>query len=159
MRQKIVSFVFMPIAILVALGFSFYYGSTATVKLYYYSPTKDVDEAGNILCSEKGLQPVDRVVPVAQDRVEDVIKLLMQGQLTEVEKESGLTTQFPLPGLALTDVRLGNGVLTLIFDDPQNKSSGGSCRAAVLWKQIEATAKQFSEVQSVRFEPEWIFQP
>lgn len=40
-----------------------------------------------------------------------------------------------------------------------NKTNGGSCRAGILWFQIEATAKQFSEVKQVRFLPEELFQP
>jgi hypothetical protein len=54
---------------------------------------------------------------------------------------------------------LKNGVLTLEFEDAQNKAVGGACRVGVLWFQIEATAKQFPEVKEVRFLPKEIFQP
>ncbi|MCR4325346.1 MAG: hypothetical protein NUV59_00885, partial [Patescibacteria group bacterium] len=63
-------------------------------------------------------------------------------------------------GLNLVSAKLGEGgVLTLTFDDPQSLTSGGSCRAGILWFQIEATALQFPEVKQARFAPEELFQP
>ncbi|MGC8651262.1 MAG: hypothetical protein ACP5RX_01445 [Minisyncoccia bacterium] len=52
-----------------------------------------------------------------------------------------------------------NGTLILKFNDSLNKTSGGSCRVGILWFQIEATAKQFSEVKKVEFLPEELLQP
>lgn len=132
---------------------------TRNIKLYYYAPEIDKDSAGNVMCSRQGLVSVSRQVPVADAPIQDAINLLIKGQLTEKEKNTGLATEFPLPGLALKGANLEDGVLTLEFDDPQNKTGGGSCRAAVLWFQIEATAKQFAGVGEVRFIPETLFQP
>ncbi|MEM1974244.1 MAG: hypothetical protein QXN68_05600, partial [Thermoplasmata archaeon] len=64
-----------------------------------------------------------------------------------------------LEGFKLVKSELKNGVLTLTFDDPYFKSSGGACRSRILWLQIEYTAKQFSEVKEVKFFPEELFQP
>jgi hypothetical protein len=50
-------------------------------------------------------------------------------------------------------------VLTLEFNDPENKTSGGSCRSGILWAQIKKTAEQFDDVEEVRFQPEELFQP
>ena len=119
---------------------------TRTVSLYYYNQELDQDESGNILCSRKGLVPVERKIPITQTPIQDTIKLL----LSEVADLEGVT----LKGALLKD-----GFLTLEFDDPNNKTVGGACRVGILWFQIEATAKQFSEVQQVRFLPEEIFQP
>lgn len=129
-----------------------------TVQLFYYNPEMDKDSTGNILCSRDGLQSVEREVSGIIS-IEDVLRLLLKGELTETEKTQGLTTEYPLSGFELKNSTLENGVLTLTFSDPENKTVGGSCRVGILWFQIEATAKQFPEVSSVRFLPEELFQP
>jgi hypothetical protein len=130
-----------------------------SVKLYYYNSSKDQDVSGNIMCSRDGLEFVERNIPITQTPIQDTIELLLKGELTSLEKDQGIGTEYPLPGLELTGASLNDGVLALSFSDPQNKTGGGSCRAGILWFQIEATAKQFPEVSSVRFLPEELFQP
>ena len=130
-----------------------------TVTLYYYNANNDKDASGNIMCSSQGLVGVVRRFPISTTPIQDAIKLLLQGQLTAVEKSQGISTEYPLPGVSLKSANLKDGVLTLEFSDPQNKTGGGSCRVGILWKQIESTAKQFPEVKSVRFIPEELFQP
>ncbi|MDD5503052.1 MAG: Gmad2 immunoglobulin-like domain-containing protein [Candidatus Thermoplasmatota archaeon] len=132
---------------------------TRTVKLYYYNQAKDQDATGNVMCTSKGLVAVDRQIPSTITPIKDTINLLLQGNLTSTEKAQGISTEYPLPGLTLKSAALSNGTLTLEFSDPQNKTSGGSCRAGILWYQIEATAKQFSGVTTVKFKPETLFQP
>jgi spore germination protein GerM len=78
---------------------------------------------------------------------------------TTAEQSQFPDTEFPLTGVTLTSASLSNGILTLTFNDPQNRTSGGSCRVSVLRAQIEATAKQFGGVNSVRFMPANLFQP
>lgn len=129
------------------------------VLLYFYNPDTDKDETGNILCSRQGLAAVSRRIQFTNTPVQDSIKLLLEGKLSEGERKAGITTEFPLPGVELKSANLKNGILSLEFNDLQNKTSGGSCRAAILWYQIEATAKQFPEVKEVRFLPETLFQP
>jgi len=130
-----------------------------TVDLYYYNPGLDQDESGNILCSRKGIVPVQRKIPVSQTPIQDTIKFLLKGELTSYEQAQGIDTEYPLEGLSLEGASLNDGVLTLQFNDPINKTGGGSCRVGILWFQIEATAKQFAGVESVRFLPEELFQP
>lgn len=130
-----------------------------TVKLYYYDESRDKDLNGNILCSSKGLVEVSRKVPISLTPIQDAVKLLIKGELLTLEKAKGLETEFPLPGLSLNGASLKNGVLTLSWNDPENKTSGGSCRVGVLFAQIEATVKQFPEVKSVKMEPTATFQP
>jgi len=132
---------------------------TKTIKLYYYNYELDKDEWGNIACSRNGLVPVERKIPITKTPIQDTIKLLLSGELTNEERAQGIDTEYPLEGLSLKGASLKDGVLTLEFDDPKNKTVGGSCRVGILWFQIEATAKQFSEVQQVRFLPGEIFQP
>ncbi len=130
-----------------------------SVKLYYYNYDLDKDETGNAQCSREGLTAVERKIPLAGNLIKNTIELLLKGDLTGEEKAQGIATEYPLPGFSLKNTSLENGVLTLTFNDLNNKSGGGSCRVGVLWFQIEATAKQFSGVQEVRFWPEEIFQP
>ena len=135
--------------------------SSKTVKLYYYNPEKDKDESGNIQCSRDGLVAVEREIPITKTPIQDAIKLLLKGQenLTEMEKALGITTEYPLEDFSLKGASLKDGILTLEFEDPNYKTGGGSCRVGILWFQIEATAKQFPEVQQVKFLPEELFQP
>jgi hypothetical protein len=130
-----------------------------TVKLYYYNYSLDKDASGNTLCSRQGLVAAERQVLVTTTPIQDTIRLLITGRLTNAEKSQGITTEYPLQGFSLKGASLNNGVLTLEFQDLNNKTGGGSCRVGILWFQIEATAKQFPEVQSVRFIPEELFQP
>lgn len=129
------------------------------IKLYYYSPELDKDASGNILCSKQGLISVKRQIPLTQTPIQDAIKLLIQGKLTQQEIAQGITTEYPLENFSLKGASLKDGVLTLEFNDPRNKSVGGACRTGILWFQIEATAKQFPEVREVKFLPESLFQP
>lgn len=132
---------------------------TRTVKLYYYNAELDKDESGNIACSRKGLVAVERKIPITQTPIQDAIKLLLLGQLTAEERAQGISTEYPLEGFSLKGAALSDGFLKLEFNDPNNKTNGGSCRVGILWFQIEATAKQFLEVQKVVFTPEELFQP
>jgi hypothetical protein len=133
--------------------------ASQTVNLYYYNPQNDKDESGNILCSRQGLVSVKREVGASGNIIEETLNLLLEGGLTQEEKTSGITTEYPLDGFSMKSAVLQGGVLTLTFDDPNYKSSGGACRAGILWFQIEETAKQFPGVSQVRFLPEELFQP
>ena len=132
---------------------------TRQISLYYYNPENDKDESGNIMCSPAGLVAVEREVAVTQTPIQDAVNLLIKGELTDEEIAAGITTEFPLAGLELKGANLADGVLTLEFADPQNKTGGGSCRVGILRAQIEATAKQFEGVGDARFIPEELFQP
>lgn len=136
--------------------------NTRKVLLYYYKPEKDKDNKGNIKCSKDGLIAIEREIPITQNPIQDTIKLLIKGKenLTEADISQGITTEYPLEGFSLTEVNLKNdSTLILKFNDYFNKTSGGACRTAILWFQIEATAKQYPEVKNVQFLPNWLFQP
>ncbi|MGB9598656.1 MAG: GerMN domain-containing protein [Minisyncoccales bacterium] len=132
------------------------------IKLYYYNPELDKDEEGNIKCSSNGLVAIEKKIPISAKIIEDTINLLLKGKenLSEEEIQRGITTEYPLADFSLSQIHLGeNGILTLKFNDPQKKSSGGACRVRILWFQIEETAKQFPQVKKVQFLPEDLFQP
>ena len=132
------------------------------VFLYYYNPENDRDETGNTKCSRDGLVVIEREIPVTKTPIQDTINLLLKGKenLTENDIAKGITTEYPLDDFKLKSTNLKpDGTLILEFEDPLNKTGGGSCRVGILWFQIEATAKQFSGVQKVQFLPEESFQP
>lgn len=129
-----------------------------SVSLYFYDSNKDKDASGNILCSRQGLVEVKRTIPNTVTPLKDSINLLLAGP-TAQEKSRGITSEFPLQGVKLTNAEIKNGTATLTFEDPNFKTSGGSCRAGVLWFQIEKTALQFPSVKEVKFMPEELFQP
>jgi hypothetical protein len=134
---------------------------TKKVLLYYYNPEKDKDKNGNVKCSKEGLVAIEREIPLSKTPIQDTINLFLKGKenLTQTEINQGITTEYPLAGFSLKEASLKNGVLTLKFEDSQNKTIGGACRVGILWFQIEATAKQFPEVKEVHFLPEELFQP
>lgn len=132
---------------------------TRQINLYYYNPAEDMDETGNIACSEQGLVAVNREIPLTGTPIQDTIKLLINGELTDTEKSAGLTTEYPLPSFELLGANLESGQLTLTFADPESQTSGGSCRVSILRNQIINTALQFDEVDEVIIEPEELFQP
>jgi len=132
---------------------------TQNISLYFYNEKKDKEIADYVSCSAEAVLPVERKVFLSQTPIQDTIKLLLQGNLTEEEKIFGFSTEFPLIGLELIGVNLKDGLLTLEFNDLYNKTIGGSCRVNLLWNQIVKTAKQFPEVKEVKFLPEDIFQP
>lgn len=132
--------------------------NTNSVKLFFYNPKID-QGVGGVQCTSKGLVGVSRTMPKTDTPLKDSIRLLLRGDLTDEEKSYGLTTEFPLPGVSLVSANIRDGVATLEFLDPQYKTGGGSCRVAILWAQIKATAQQFPSVKEVRFVPEELFQP
>lgn len=133
--------------------------ATQNISLYFYNEKKDREIADYIPCSAEAVLPVERKVFLSSTPIQDTIKLLLQGNLTEEEKNLGFSTEFPLIGLELLGANLKDGILTLEFNDLYNKTVGGSCRTSLLWNQIVKTAKQFPEVKEVKFLPEDIFQP
>lgn len=132
---------------------------TAKVKLFYYNQIRDKEIAEYIPCSPDAVLPVEREIAATKTPIQDAVKLLLEGKLTNAEKAAGFATEFPLEGLRLIGASRKEGVLTLGFDDPLNKTSGGSCRVRLLWAQIQKTAKQFPGAEETRFIPEWLFQP
>jgi len=130
------------------------------IYLYYYNPQKDTDKEGNILCSRGGLVSVTRILPAsASEQWEAAVQLLLEGDIYPIEREAGMTTEFPLEGLSLQEAGLENGALVLSFKDLQGKTTGGACRTSVLRFQIEETVLQFPDVHEVLFYPEDVFQP
>jgi len=132
---------------------------TRSVKLYYYDPDKDTNDSGQILCSKQGLVPVEREIPITVSPMQDTLGLLLQGKLTDEERREGIATEFPLRGFILRGVVIDDGLLILMFADPENRTNGGACRVNVLKAQIEETAKQFFDAKEIKYKPDTLFQP
>lgn len=132
---------------------------TMEVTLYAYDAGRDTDASGNILCSTAGIVPVTRTIPQTPAPLGATLELLFEGSLTSEERARGLTTEFPLAGVSIERVTVEDGTATISINDPQNSTSGGSCRTGILSMQITRTATQFPTVTDVRFEPEEVFQP
>jgi hypothetical protein len=115
------------------------------IKIYNYDESKDKDQNGNILCSAAGLVAVDKEIVRTNTPIQDAVRT----QLSTMN----------LDGVELTGANLTAGALTLAFKDPNNKTSGGSCRVSILRAQIEASAKQFGGVSQVKYSPAEVFQP
>ncbi|MFH1430119.1 MAG: Gmad2 immunoglobulin-like domain-containing protein [Candidatus Uhrbacteria bacterium] len=130
-----------------------------SVSLSFYNPDEDLSPAAGLLCSAQGLVVVGREIPVTRTPIQDTVRLLLRGEITEEERAAGVTTEFPLEGVTLEGVSVADGVLSLEFNDPNGLTSGGACRSGVLWAQVEATARQFDGIVSVQHIPEDIFQP
>ena len=132
---------------------------TQPVTIYVYDARLDTDASGNVLCSEKGVVPVPRSIPKTETPLRAAIELLLSDPLTEDERARGLTSEFPLQGVRLDDVAISGGTATIVLRDPDHKLSGGSCRVGVMRAQLAATAKEFKDVEEVRFAPEGVLEP
>lgn len=170
MNRQLAASIAVALALLLGIGLFKSYGNiraeqpsageTASVLLYYYDTAKDWDPVMGAKCERSSVAPVGRRIAVSDTMILDTLRLLLIGDLKPEEKERGLATEMPLYGVELLNATLDtSGMLTLVFADPEGKLIGGSCRTAILWGQIEATAKQFPGVKEVRFLPESAFQP
>jgi hypothetical protein len=132
--------------------------STTVVKLFYPNPIKN--QVLGDACLTRSMDFVERSLPITKTPIQDTIRLLIAGEITASEKSAGYQTEFTKNNFKLTAASLSNdGTLSLTFSDPDNFTSGGSCRVSVLKSQIELTALQFSDVKSVVFKPTELFQP
>jgi len=130
------------------------------VQLYFYNYLDDKAIDQVVPCSPDAVKSVERKIPKTDKYIKDTINLLLKGQVTEEEKSYGFMTEFPDPGLTLESVALSeDGQLALDFNDKNGFLSGGSCRVGILYSQIEKTAKQFIEVESVNIAQDEQFQP
>ena len=128
-------------------------------QVYYYNPDLDKDRAGNIMCSAGGLVGVWRQAPAGSEPIATAVSALLDFPPRAEELAAGLTSEYPLSGLELVSLSLENSVLTIELVDPENRTSGGACRAGILRAQLEATLSQFPEIESLNIEPEYLFQP
>src|SRR4030042_2099950 len=74
---------------------------TEEISLYYYNQIQDKDATGNALCSENAILPLKREIAKSEKIIEDTLNFLLKGEITQVEKDQGFSTEYPLPGFSL----------------------------------------------------------
>lgn len=126
------------------------------VNLYYHNSQMDPDFEGLVFPVQREIEREETV----EGTINKVINMLISGDLTEEEIETGFSTEFPHPDFQLIELNLLNGRLALTFTEVPGFTTGGSLRTGILAKGIRQTALQFEEVTDVIIEPEGnIFQP
>jgi hypothetical protein len=131
------------------------------VKLYYYNENKDREISGGegLSLEPEAVIPVERLIPITVTPIQDTIRLLINGELSDAERDAGFMTEFPNKDFKLIGANLKSDVLTLEFTEVPGFTTGGSARMRLMTASIIKTAKQFPEVKEVKFIPEEIFQP
>lgn len=124
--------------------------------VFFYNKQADTTEEGQVACSPKSVQPVERIIP-GQNPEEETFSLLLRGDIREEEAAEEFQTEFPNPDFQLRDVDVEGSTLTAVFTEVPGFTFGGSCRATLLRAQIKKTAGQFAE--QVKIMPETLFQP
>jgi spore germination protein GerM len=131
-----------------------------TIQLYYFNELEDSKLPIEQQINTSSILEVNRTIRSSNNLIADAIKALIQGKLSESEKDAWFITEFPNSDFKLLDINLdSNGTLTLTFNDVPGFTTGGSARMLILSKSIEKTALQFSQVKRVIFEPDTLFQP
>jgi len=129
------------------------------VEIFAYHAGVDQLLHGDLACSPAAVLPLMRWVSLGDSALEGALALLVSQGLAPWEVEAGYSSEFPLARVALEDVLLEDGVLTITLYDPVHRTSGGACRTGILRAQIEKTAFQFPEVHEVRILPSEALQP
>ena len=125
-----------------------------STNLYY------VHSDSSEVCTSSAVAPVTREIERGTTPIQDTVKLLLQGDLKPSEIQQGFSTEFSeAKNFTLKGAGLKDGSLTLEFSDPDNFTSGGSCRVNLLKAQIKQTALQFFPVKEVELRPNTLFQP
>lgn len=131
-----------------------------TVNLYYFNELEDSTLPIEQQINTSSILPIQRTIRSSQNLIADTIKILLQGNLSEQERDAGFITEFPNAQFKLLDTQLdAQWTLTLTFNEVPWFTTGWSARMLILSKSIEKTARQFPQVKKVVFQPETLFQP
>lgn len=126
------------------------------IKLYYFNETEDLKKADYLPCESSSVLSVERQIAVTQTPIKDTINLLLEGKLTDSEKQQGYKPKasgvLKLKSANLKDKKL-------ILDFETIGSLGGSCLNNLIWTEISKTAKQFSGVETIEIMPESLLEP
>ena len=131
--------------------------SGTSIELFYYREDLDTDETGNILCSGDAVQSVTR--HISDYSIDKHLQTLLAWP-NDQEQAQWFSSEFPLSWFTLQEVELDDqGLLSLVFEDREHRSTGWSCRVGILANQLVKTAETISGVQEIHISPEDIFQP
>lgn len=130
------------------------------VNLYYFNQLEDSSLPTEQQINTSSILPIQRTIRSSQNLIADTIRILIQGNLSEKEKDEWFITEFPHAQFKLINTKLDSqGTLTLTFTEVPGFTTGWSARMLILSKSIEKTALQFPQVTRVVFQPDTIFQP
>lgn len=131
-----------------------------TINLYYFNELEDSTLPAEQQINTSSILPIQRTIRSSDNLIADTIKVLLQGNLSEQEKDAWFITEFPNAQFRLLDTQLDSqGTLTLTFNEVAGFTAGWSARMLILSKSIEKTALQFPQVTRVIFQPDTLFQP
>ena len=88
------------------------------VALYYFNTLEDQKLPVAQQVNVRSLLPVYRIFPASDNLLLDVIRELIAGNITNAEKQTGFTTEFPHKDFSLLSADLSvDGTLTLTFSE------------------------------------------
>jgi len=134
-------------------------GDLHTVKFCVHNWKKDREENDHITGYREYMVPVEREVRSGIKLMRLSVETLLAGRLTAEERNRGLSTEFPVKGFEVAELKRNGGKVTIRFRDPLFRSSGGALRAGILRGQIKKTLLQFEDVEKVVILPRTILQP
>ncbi len=124
----------------------------------YYPNEVEAEDVGDE-CDPDSVVALNREVELYEATPHNAIALLVEGELTDGDREAGFYTDLPHEGLHFVGSRFEEGPLELEFTEVPGVTSGDECLVTILRTQIERTALSFDEVDEVVLLPEGIFQP
>ena len=130
----------------------------AKIKVNLFYPNQMLADRIHDVCSPESLGTVEREIPKTDTIIFDTINLLIKGQLEISEKTTGFYTEFTRPNFKFIGADLDKGALILQFTEIPGFTNGGACRNKIMRAQLEKTALQFPQVQSIKITPETIFE-
>lgn len=108
---------------------------------------------------------VEREIPNSPEYLTDAVNELFNLGVSASEKAEGLRNLYTddtksAENLKLVNISLVGKTAQVTLKDPDDFTSGGSCRSGILLSALERTLKQFAGVESVQIEPQGrFFQP
>lgn len=125
-----------------------------TINLYYFNERVDNNLPENTRLNTSSVQPIQRTIASTdfEEQLEEAIRLLIQGELTENEIEDGFVAGFD--GISLESVEFNEYGIAIINLVQEDTSINGSARVILLRDAIAKTAEQFDEVRSTLIMPE-----
>lgn len=131
-----------------------------TIKLFYFNQTEDNKLPLVQQLNSSSVLPIERVISWSKNLIEDTINVLLEWNLTNDERTTWFTTEFPNQNFRLISSDLkSDWTLELTFSEVPWFTSWWSARIFILRSAIEKTAKQFANVKSVKLLPDTLFQP
>lgn len=131
---------------------------TTKVRLYYYNELLDKSlHSGEVSGDSEAILPVEREIPVSHAPINDSIRLLLKGELTNMERELGFKTDYPNESLKFLGAKWDGSTLILNFEDNGFLKNSESSKASILKSEIIKTALQFEKVKNVILQPESLF--